>query len=345
MMKYAVRLPGARQAFVGMGGIVAIAGSCMMAQASAPPASARPSRSDDTPLSGGKVEAGPDGATESIKLFRQHCIDCHDADGRGESAREISSGAPDFTDPRWHASRADHELARVIWTGKKSMPSMKTKLTREHIDKLVTLIRGFRGGRQRINEEYAVAESVRAEPHLEPLQASALRTDHSPAPAAGATRLSETPPGPAHLVFQRYCVRCHGAGGDGSSQRSNFHSIPDFTSKTWQEQHGESSMKLSILEGKGSAMPPFGGRIDEQAATELVAFLKSLAGMAPARRQNSSHGFDDRFQRLMEELEALKREYRTLSSAAERRNDVLSDGSRGQAAAREERMARAAGKR
>jgi mono/diheme cytochrome c family protein len=233
----------------------------------------------------------------------------------------------------------------VIWTGKKSMPSMKTRLTREHIDKLVTLIRGFRGGRQRINEEYAVEETVRAEPHPEPLQASARPADHSPAPAAGAPRLSETPPRPVRIVFQRYCARCHGAGGDGASQRLTFRSIPDFTSKTWQEQHGESSMKLSILEGKGSTMPPFGGRIDEQAATELVAFVRSLAGMAPAQRQSSSHGFDDRFQRLMAELKALKREYRALSSAADRPNDFLSVGSRGQAIAREERMARAAGKR
>jgi hypothetical protein len=104
-------------------------------------------------------------------------------------------------------------------------------------------------------------------------------------------------------------------------------------------------MRLSILEGKGSAMPPFGDQIDATAVTELVTFVRSLAGVAPPQRESTSPGFDDRFQRLMRELEALKREYRTLSSATDRRNDALTNGSTGQGTSREERMARAAGKR
>src|SRR5690348_15110867 len=90
MMRYAVRLPGARRVFVRVGGLVAMAGSCLLAQGLTPPASARPGRSDDRPLPGGNVEAIPVNAAESIKLYRQHCIECHDADGRGESARETS---------------------------------------------------------------------------------------------------------------------------------------------------------------------------------------------------------------------------------------------------------------
>jgi hypothetical protein len=229
------------------------------------------------------------------------------------------------------------------------MPAMKEKLTRADVDKLVLVIRGFQGGRQRIDEEHDVAESARAEPHPDRLKVSARPPDHPPAPSAGSTRPSEVPPRSIPIAFQRYCVQCHGASGDGAARRSTFRSIPDFTSRAWQEQHSESRLKTSILEGRGSAMPPFSGRIDEPSAAELVAFVRSLAGMAPPVRQSSNLAFEDRFQRLMMELEALKREYRTLStlaaSGADRQNDALTNDSTGHASAREVRVAQAPGKR
>jgi mono/diheme cytochrome c family protein len=228
---------------------------------------------------------------------------------------------------------------------------MKSKLTREHIDKLVILVRGFRGGGQHITDEHAGPESAQSgdqlqrESELSRRDASAGRLDSSLGHArTDLARAAFRRRGPVPAVFQRYCVRCHGPDGDGAAMRANFRSIPDFTSRAWQEQHSASRLETSILEGRGSAMPPFSGKIDEPSATELVAFVRSLAGMAPAERQSSGDGFDDRFQRLMTELETLKREYQRLSSTADPRAGALTGGSTGQATAKEERMARGAGK-
>ena len=229
------------------------------------------------------------------------------------------------------------------------MPAMKGKLSREDVDKLVILVRGFRGGRQLISEEQVDAESARQDSHPDPLRASAASPDQLTAPRAANVRPGEISPAPVPTAFQQYCVRCHGTSGDGASRRSTFRSIPDFTSRAWQEQHSESRLKISILEGKGSAMPSFSGKIDEPAATELVAFVRSLAGIEPAKRLSPDFNFDDRFQSLMMELETLKREYRTIDSTAasrvDRRNEALTDRSTGRATSREDRMARATEKR
>jgi mono/diheme cytochrome c family protein len=346
MMRYVVLLPRARAVFVGIGSLVAIAASSLLAQAVTPPAPTRPGRSDARPLAGGKGGTGPADAAKAVELYRLHCIECHDADGRGASARETSPGSPDFTDPGRQGARADQELARVIWGGRKSMPAMKGKITRADVDKLVILVHGFRGGRQRISEEHAGAESVSPVPSPDPQQANTRPPDRQPVLGTGNTRSGEVPPGPVPTAFQQFCARCHGISGDGTSKRSIFRSIPDFTSRDWQEKHSESRLRISILEGKGSAMPSFGGKIDEPGATELVAFVRSLAGIAPAERQSSSTGFDDRFQKLMKELESLKREYRTIeptaASGVDLKDEALTDRSTGRATSREDRMARAA---
>src|SRR5262245_40757947 len=44
------------------------------------------------------------------QVYRAHCLECHDSDGRGESAREVMPKVPDFTDPTWQDSRNDREL-------------------------------------------------------------------------------------------------------------------------------------------------------------------------------------------------------------------------------------------
>ncbi len=89
----------------------------------------------------------------SKSLYRRHCIDCHDPDGRSVSARDIVSRAPDFTDPQWHRAHGDFELAHTIWEGKKPMPAMKRELAMTDVDGLVLLVRRFRGGKLEISEE------------------------------------------------------------------------------------------------------------------------------------------------------------------------------------------------
>jgi len=80
-------------------------------------------------------------------------VECHDLNGRGDTGRELMRRTPDFTDPEWHRARGDRDLTRSIVKGKGAMPATKAKLAAEQLDRLVRLVRSFRGGRFQIPEE------------------------------------------------------------------------------------------------------------------------------------------------------------------------------------------------
>jgi Cytochrome C oxidase, cbb3-type, subunit III len=62
-------------------------------------------------------------------LFNRYCIRCHGVDGRG--VWDIP-GVPDFTNPRWQASRTDAQRARIILEGRGAvMPPFRGALTLE----------------------------------------------------------------------------------------------------------------------------------------------------------------------------------------------------------------------
>jgi hypothetical protein len=61
----------------------------------------------------------------------------------------------------------------------------------------------------------------------------------------------------------------------------------------------------SILDGKGTAMPPVRGKISEEQARGLVAYIKSFAptaGKSSQKRLEGPASFDERYGRLQEHL-------------------------------------------
>lgn len=79
----------------------------------------------------------PDGAA----LFKQKCSMCHGADGKGYAAIKT----PDFTDPKWQASKTDKEIATTIKNGKSGtmMKAFGNELKDDEIDALVKQVRSF----------------------------------------------------------------------------------------------------------------------------------------------------------------------------------------------------------
>jgi mono/diheme cytochrome c family protein len=255
-----------------------------------------------------------------ITLYRRHCIDCHDSDGQSASAREIMSHAPDFTDPQWHRAHGDFELAHVIWEGRKPMPAMKGKLAMKDVDGLVLLVRGFRGGNLEVPEDPGTrgdGDDPGNAPQP-PLSPSVLRPQPAVSPPSGSLGANSNGapaaiPLTAQATFQRLCTGCHGSDGDGSPLRVSTPSIPDFALRDWQEKRTNGALTVSILEGKGRGMPPFGDKFDATGAQELVTYVRSLAGLRTDQSQELHADFNLRFQQLMAEMEALKRDYRALS--------------------------------
>ncbi len=78
------------------------------------------------------------------EIYNSKCSMCHAKDGKGYSALKT----PDFTDPKWQASRKDKELLDAIKDGVKgsAMPAFQGKLSDKEILAVLQQIRAFGKG-------------------------------------------------------------------------------------------------------------------------------------------------------------------------------------------------------
>jgi mono/diheme cytochrome c family protein/uncharacterized membrane protein len=123
----------------------------------------------------------------------------------------------------------------------------------------------------------------------------------------------------AAQLFRRHCAKCHGKDGTGSQARGLQPDIPDFTAAVWQARRSDAQLQVSILEGKGQDMPPFGGKISEDQARDFVAHVRAFAPATgkPGRKKQqapgSSSAFEHEFHRLQEEMDTLQEQSREQS--------------------------------
>jgi cytochrome c oxidase cbb3-type subunit III len=69
------------------------------------------------------------------------------------------------------------------------------------------------------------------------------------------------------------CVGCHGTGGGGMG--------PPLIDDEWRYGAAMEDIVRSILGGRPNGMPAFGGRITEDQAWQLAAFVRSLGAHTP----------------------------------------------------------------
>jgi mono/diheme cytochrome c family protein len=273
----------------------------------------------DAPSSGAPRLSGQERmkthSARAFGLFRLHCIKCHEEDGRGEGTRDVMRRIPDFTRPDWHVERDDDHMLDVILKGKGSMPSMKAKLKSEDATLLVGLVRGFKGGKQVVPDETDTptdppkpAESTKA---TEPAQSSAPSPRIVSAPTSGSS-VPRVDPGRA--LFQRLCVACHGGAGRGDAMGDGMPRPPDFAAPGWQSTRRDAQLMMSIKEGKGSAMPAFGGKLGDAQVRDLVAYVRSFSRIKGSPISKPSSDFRTRIEELRRQMRELDREYRAASS-------------------------------
>ncbi len=220
---------------------------------------------------------------------------------------------PDFTNPDWHRARADDQLLRSIGDGKGFMPAMKGKLEPTTMIRMVTLVREFQGGRQVVPEEPTDREDADIMTESRTSATPSLPRDSMPVPSVKGESL-----GPqlsaGRSLFQSVCTSCHGGDGRGSTIRSRVPSLPDFTSADWQRSRDDAQLSVSILDGKGIAMPSFVGKLEEAQVHDVVAYLRSFAPMGSRSNPRSSTEFARRFQKLQNDMRELDRQYRSASA-------------------------------
>lgn len=75
------------------------------------------------------------------------------------------------------------------------------------------------------------------------------------------------------LYNQMNCVGCHMNGGGGMA--------PSIMDGRWIYGNEPAAVYETIIEGRPNGMPSYKGRLDDQQTWQLVAYVRSLSGLAP----------------------------------------------------------------
>src|SRR5262245_51635489 len=125
---------------------------------------------------------------------------------------------------------------------------------------------------------------------------------------SGPCRGNEPATAATRTLYRQRCQRCHEADGTGSDS-----DVPDLTNGRWQATRTDLQFFVSILDGRGTAMPGFRGKLTDQEVRDLVVFVRGFAkgGGGPA-------DFERKFRELESELTALQKQFRELSTSTQR---------------------------
>jgi cytochrome c oxidase cbb3-type subunit 3 len=69
------------------------------------------------------------------------------------------------------------------------------------------------------------------------------------------------------------CNGCHANGGGGSG--------PALMDDQWIYGSAPANIVATILEGRPNGMPAFGGKIPDQQAMQIAAYVRSMSGLLP----------------------------------------------------------------
>ena len=194
------------------------------------------------------------------------------------------------------------------------MPAMKGKLHETEVVQLVALVRNFRGGQQLVPDEPEDEKNSAKSSERKNKTASENSSVHIPRPDSRAINAhvnQQTDAGRG--IFQRFCKSCHGPDGRGTTLRDQTPSIPDFTSQLWQKRRNPPELTTAILEGKGTVMPAFRGKLNEAQIRNLVTYLRAFAPQPGSVSTESATDFKRKFEQLTQELDGLKKQYQDVS--------------------------------
>jgi mono/diheme cytochrome c family protein len=91
----------------------------------------------------GQAPKGNDTASLVDLAWRQQCVQCHGAMGRGDGQMGAMLHAADLTNADWQSKASDADIAAIIRNGKDKMPSYAS-LPGPVVDGLVARIRQLR---------------------------------------------------------------------------------------------------------------------------------------------------------------------------------------------------------
>jgi mono/diheme cytochrome c family protein len=242
-------------------------------------------------------------------IYRAYCLACHDTNGSGLIARKAMPELPDFTDSKWQAGHNEADLKKSILDGKgKFMQPMKDKLSPADAEGVVAYVRAFQGGKQVVDvgPQLPVVPPSPTEPTVVVGPKGPPTKPPTTPEAAERTRV-------ATAMYRNFCLICHGADGRGSEMKASMPTIPDFSNRSWQEKVSAPQLVASILDGKGTSMPAFRGRVSEEQSQALVANVRAFGPPPPPETAAPADDFEKRFREVQLQWYELQRQLRELS--------------------------------
>jgi len=146
-----------------------------------------------------------------------------------------------------------------------------------------------------------------------------IEEDPDQEPAAAAPIEPVRPSREAIGLFSEHCASCHGADGSGADGRAEMPRLPDFRRAAWQSSRPDATLLASIINGRGTEMPPFQGEVTDAQARELVAVVRAFGPEPRAVTGGSTGDFTSRFQALEREFEELEQRIQSLGGAGSQR--------------------------
>jgi mono/diheme cytochrome c family protein len=117
----------------------------------------------------------------------------------------------------------------------------------------------------------------------------------------------------AAVVYQANCMVCHAPDGRGTTVRPAMPQVPDFTAREWQAGRNSTQLSISILEGKGTLMPSWRGKLTNEQVRNLVAYVRSLGPADLLAAETTVSEFDNRFRELSKRWDELEQQVQLLS--------------------------------
>ena len=89
--------------------------------------------------------------------------------------------------------------------------------------------------------------------------------------------------------------------------------IPDFTNPAWQKQVSNPQLVVNILDGKGTLMPSFRGRVDDKQVQDLVAYVRAFGPVSAESPVAPASDYEKRFLELQNQWNELHTQMKKLS--------------------------------
>jgi hypothetical protein len=99
--------------------------------------------------------------------------------------------------------------------------------------------------------------------------------------------------------------------------------IPDFTDRRWQTSRSNTQLQTSILDGKGTFMPPWMGKFSAEFARDLISQVRLFGApdLITATSESSTlpNKFSNRLEALKVQWDEVEKQLRELNVAEAKR--------------------------